>query len=287
MAVTYDPAQQHAIRTWDVEYRRDPARTLMARIYQPQGEGPFPVLLDVHGGAWNDQDRTANAPVDERLAASGLLVVAIDVRLAREAPYPGSVTDAHYAIRWLKAKARDWNGDPETLGALGSSSGGHVIELCAMRPHDPHYVVFPLPEAPDLDATLTYVIARSPISDPVARYEQARKMQRTTLIANSELYFRPWDTIMEGNPQRLLERGAAVALPPMFVLQGELDDNVLPAVQERFVATYRAAGGEIDYEVFPGAEHRWIVQPGLQTDRAIAMIKAFIARQLRAQQPVA
>jgi acetyl esterase/lipase len=287
MAVTYDPAQQHAIRTWDVEYRRDPARTLMARIYQPQGEGPFPVLLDVHGGAWNDQDRTANAPVDERLAASGLLVVAIDVRLAREAPYPGSVTDAHYAIRWLKAKARDWNGDPETLGALGSSSGGHVIELCAMRPHDPHYAVFPLPEAPDLDATLTYVIARSPISDPVARYEQARKMQRTTLIANSELYFRPWDTIMEGNPQRLLERGAAVALPPMFVLQGELDDNVLPAVQERFVATYRAAGGEIDYEVFPGAEHRWIVQPGLQTDRAIAMIKAFIARQLRAQQPVA
>jgi acetyl esterase len=287
MAVTYDPAQQHAIRTWDVEYRRDPARTLMARIYQPQGGGPFPVLLDVHGGAWNDQDRTANAPVDERLAASGLLVVAIDVRLAREAPYPSSVTDAHYAIRWLKARARDWNGDPETLGALGSSSGGHVIELCAMRPHDPHYAVFPLPEAPDLDATLTYVIARSPISDPVARYEQARKMQRTTLIANSELYFRPWDTIMEGNPQRLLERGEAVALPPMFVLQGELDDNVLPAVQERFVATYRAAGGEIDYEVFPGAEHRWIVQPGLQTDRAIAMIKAFIARQLRAQQPVA
>jgi acetyl esterase len=287
MAVTYDPAQQHAIRTWDVEYRRDPARTLMARIYQPQGGGPFPVLLDVHGGAWNDQDRTANAPVDERLAASGLLVVAIDVRLAREAPYPGSVTDAHYAIRWLKARARDWNGDPETLGALGSSSGGHVIELCAMRPHDPHYAVFPLPEAPNLDATLTYVIARSPISDPVARYEQARKMQRTTLIANSELYFRPWDTIMEGNPQRLLERGEAVALPPMFVLQGELDDNVLPAVQERFVATYRAAGGEIDYEVFPGAEHRWIVQPGLQTDRAIAMIKAFIARQLRAQQPVA
>lgn len=286
MAVTYDPAQQYAIRTWDVEYRRDPLRTLMARIYQPQGEGPFPVLLDVHGGAWNDQDRTANAPVDERLAASGLLVVAIDVRLAREAPYPGSVTDAHYAIRWLKAKARDWNGDPERLGALGSSSGGHVIELCAMRPHDPRYAVFPLPEAPDLDATLTYVIARSPISDPVARYEQAQKMQRASLIANSELYFRPWDTIVEGNPQRLIERGEAMALPPMFVLQGELDDNVLPAVQERFVATYRAAGGEIDYEVFPGAEHRWIVQPGPQTDRAIAMIKAFIARQLRLQQPV-
>jgi acetyl esterase len=286
MTVAYNPSQHHEIKVWDVECRRDPARTLMARVYQPQGEGPFPALLDVHGGAWNDQDRTANAPVDERLAASGLLVVAIDVRLAKEAPYPGSVADANYGIRWLKAKAREWNGDPETIGALGSSSGGHVIQLCAMRPHDPRYTMHPLPEAPQLDATLAYVVARSPISDPFARYEQAQRMQRETLIRNSQLYFNPWDTIFEGNPQRILERGEPGTLPPMFILQGELDDNVLPALQERFVATYRAAGGEIDYEVYPGADHRWIIQPGPQTDRAIAMIKAFIARQLRAQQPV-
>jgi acetyl esterase len=282
MTVSYDPSKRYEIKVWDLEYRRDPVRTLMARIYQPQGEGPFPVLLDVHGGAWNDQDRTANAPVDERLAASGILVVAIDVRLAREAPYPGSVADVNYGIRWLKAKAREWNGEPETLGALGSSSGGHVLELCAMRPHDARYTAYPLPEAPHLDATLMYVIARSPISNPLARYEQAQKMQRATLITNSELYFNPWDSIFDANPQRILERGEAVSLPPMFVLQGELDDNVLPAVQEHFVATYRAAGGKIDYEVFPGAEHRWIIQPGPQTDRAIDMIKAFIARQLRA-----
>jgi len=286
MTATYDPSQRYQLKVWDVEYRRDPVRTLLARIYQPQGEGPFPVLLDVHGGAWNDQDRTANAPVDERLAASGLLVAAIDVRLAREAPYPASVADVNYGIRWLKSKARDWNGDPSTLGALGSSSGGHVLELCAMRPHDARYTMFPLPKAPDLDATLTYVIARSPISNPLARYEQAQKMKRDTLIQNSELYFKPWDTIVEGNPQHILDRGEAVLMPPMFVLQGELDDNVLPAVQEHFVATYRASGGEIDYEVFPGAEHRWIIQPGPQTDRAIDMIKAFIARQLRVRSSV-
>ena len=69
MSVAYDPLGQYEIKVWDVEYRRDPVRTLMARIYQPQGPGPFPTLLDVHGGAWNDQDRTANAPVDEKLAA--------------------------------------------------------------------------------------------------------------------------------------------------------------------------------------------------------------------------
>ncbi len=78
MGIAYDPSGQYEIKVWDVEYRRDPVRTLMARIYQPQGEAPFPTLLDVHGGAWNAQDRTANALVDKRLAASGLLVVAID-----------------------------------------------------------------------------------------------------------------------------------------------------------------------------------------------------------------
>jgi alpha-beta hydrolase superfamily lysophospholipase len=155
-----------------------------------------------------------------------------------------------------------------------------------MRPHDPRYAAFPLLEAPHLDATLTYVVARSPISDPAARYEQAQKMQRETLIKNSKLYFNPWDTIFEANPQQILERGEPVTLLPMFILQGELDDNVLPAIQERFVTMYRAAGGEIDFEIFPGAEHRWIIQPGPQTDRAIEMIKMFIARQLRAQQVV-
>jgi acetyl esterase/lipase len=286
MAVAYNPSAQVEIKVWDVEYRRDPVRTLMARVYQPQGEGPFPVLLDVHGGAWNDQDRTANAPVDERLAASGILVVAIDVRLAREAPYPASVADVNYGIRWLKSKAREWQGDPETLGVLGSSSGGHVTQLNAMRPHDPRYTMYALPEAPGLDATVAYVLARSPISDPAARYEQAQKMQRASLIHNSEIYFKPWDTIFEGNPQQILERGEAVTLPPMFILQGALDDNVLPAVQERFVEAYRAAGGEIELEVYPGADHRWIIHPGPQTDRAIEMIKAFIARQLRTRQPV-
>ena len=81
-----------------------------------------------------------------------------------------------------------------------------------MRPRDPRYTAHPLLEARNLDATLTYVIARSPISDPVARYEQAKKMQRENLIKASENYFKPWESIFEGNPQRILERGRAVVL---------------------------------------------------------------------------
>jgi acetyl esterase/lipase len=281
MTTAYNPSNHYEIKVWDVEFRRDPTRTLMARIYQPQDEGPFPALLDLHGGAWNNQDRTANAPMDENLAASGILVVAIDLRLAPEAPYPASVVDANYGIRWLKAKAREWRGDPGTVGALGSSSGGHVIELCALRPEDPRYNAHSLPEAPSVDATLKYVVARSPVSDPFARYQQAERRQWQEMIQNSKIYFNPWETIYEGNPQLILERREKVSLPPLFILQGELDDNVLPSVQERFAATYRAAGGQCELEVFAGSEHRWVAKPGPQTDRAYEMIKAFIARQLR------
>jgi acetyl esterase len=282
MAASYNPASRFEIKTWDVEFRRDPVRTLMARIYQPQGDGPFPTLLDLHGGAWNNQDRTANASMDEKLAASGILVVAVDLRIAPEAPYPASVADANYGVRWLKAKAREWNGDPATVGALGSSSGGHVVELCAMRPHDPRYNAHVLPQTPGVDATLAYVATRSPVSDPFARHQQAEKMAREEMMQNTKTYFNPWETIFEGNPQLILERGEPVTLPPLLILQGELDDNVLPAVQQKFAESYRAAGGECHLEIFPGSEHQWVRKPGPQTDRAIEMVKSFIDRQLRA-----
>jgi acetyl esterase len=280
MKVAYDPTDRFEINVWDTEFRRTPTRTLMARVYQPNGAGPFPVLLDLHGGAWNNQDRKANAPMDESLASSGILVVAIDLTLAPEAPYPASVQDANYGVRWLKHKAREWNGDPETIGALGSSSGGHVVELCAMRPHDPYYSVHTLGEAPQLDATLNYVATRSPVSDPYARYLNAEKLGRDEMVQNSKTYFNPWDTIHDGNPQEILDRGDQAKLPPLLIMQGELDDNVRPAVQEKFVTSYRAAGGECQYEVFAGCEHLWIREPGPQTDRAYATLKTFIARQL-------
>ena len=283
MSTGYNPSDHYEITVWDVEFRRDPARTLMARIYQPRGDGPFPALLDLHGGAWNNQDRTANAAMDKRLAASGILVVAIDLRLAPEAPYPASVADANYGIRWLKAKAREWKGDPATVGALGSSSGGHVIELCAMRPDDARYNSHRSSEMPQADATLAYVATRSPVSDPFARFQQAEKMKRLEMIQNTKTYFNPWETIFDGNPQHILDRGEAVSLPPLLIMQGELDDNVLPSVQERFASAYRAAGGECELEIFAGCEHMWVKEPGPQTDRAIETVKNFIARQLRAR----
>jgi acetyl esterase len=283
MTIAYNPASHFEIKTWDVEFRRAPKRTLMARIYQPQGAGPFPVLLDLHGGAWNNKDRTANTMMDESLARTGILVVAIDLTRAPEAPYPASVQDANYGVRWLKFKAREWNGDAATIGALGSSSGGHEVELLALRPNDPRYNAIKLAEAPHLDATVNYIATRSPVSNPYERYLNAERLGRDEMMQNSKSYFNPWETIHEANPQEILDRGEKVTLPPLLIMQGELDDNVRPAVQEKFANSYRSAGGDCQYELFAGCEHLWIDEPGLMTDRAHEMVKSFIAKQLRAK----
>jgi len=278
---SYNPAAKFEITVSEVEYRRTAAgRSLMARIYQPKGPGPFPTVLDLHGGAWNAKDRHAEEPMDRALASSGLLVVAVDLTLAPEAPYPASVQDANYAVRWLKWKAASWNGDPSKVGVYGSSSGGHVAELLGMRPRDPRYNAIALREAPNVDATIAYIATRSPISDPVARFENAEKLKRDAMVKNHTTYFKPWDAIHESNPIEILQRHEPAGLVPLLIMQGALDDNMLPAAQAKFVAAYRAAGGQCDYEVFEGSEHEWVATPGPQTDRARDMVKAFIARQL-------
>jgi len=283
MKTAYDPAAMFELKVSDVEFRRTPAgRQLMARIYQPQGPGPLPTVLDLHGGAWRRKDRLAEEPMDRAIAASGVLVVAIDLRLSEEAPYPASVQDANYGVRWLKSRAAEWNGDPAQIGVYGSSSGGHVAQLLAMRARDARYNAIALPAAPRLDATVAYVATRSPISDTWARFQQAERMKREGMIENNRIYFNPWETIHEGNPQEILERREPVSLVPMLIMQGALDDNVLPAVQEKFAATYKAAGGVCELTVFEGSEHEWVAKPGPQTDRAREMVKAFIARQLTA-----
>jgi len=279
----YNPAAKFELKVNEVEFRRNAGgRMLMARIYQPQGKGPFPTLLDLHGGAWNNKDRRAEEPMDRAVAASGVLVVAIDMTLAPEAPYPACVQDANYGVRWLKSKAAGWNGDPSRLGVFGSSSGGHVAELLAMRPRDVRYNAIPLPSAPDADATVAYVATRSPISDTFARFQNAEEKKRENMMKNNKTFFVPWETIHESNPQEILERHEQVTLVPLLIMQGALDDNVLPTVQEKFAATYRAAGGQVDFHVFPDSDHEWVAKPGPQTDRAREMVKAFIARNLKA-----
>src|ERR1700680_3242723 len=189
----YNPAAIFGVKVSEVEYRRTKAgRQLMARIYEPAGRGPFPTVLDLHGGGWNAKDRKAEEPMDRAIAESGLLVVAVDLTVAPEAPYPACVQDANYAVRWLKTKAQTWNGDTAKIGVYGSSTGGHVAELLAMRPRDRRYNAIALAGAPNIDATVAYIATCSPISNTFARYENAERRSNASMVKKKNRFLVPW-----------------------------------------------------------------------------------------------
>ncbi|HZT48666.1 MAG TPA: alpha/beta hydrolase, partial [Hyphomicrobiaceae bacterium] len=134
----------HDVTVEDVEYLRHGGSPLLMRLFQPKGAGPFPLMIDLHGGAWCSQDRTADAPFNEALARSGVVVAALDFRMPPVAGYPASLADINYATRWLKARAGDLKARAGRVGMIGISSGGHQAMLAAMRPRDARYAAIPL-----------------------------------------------------------------------------------------------------------------------------------------------
>jgi len=135
----------HDIAVEDVEYTRHGDTPLLARLYRPKGAGPFPIMVELHGGAWCRQDRLADTVIHESLARSGVIVAALDFRQPPVAPYPASFQDIHLGIRWLKAKAHELGSRPDMVGSMGNSSGGHQAMLLGMRPFDPRYAALPGP----------------------------------------------------------------------------------------------------------------------------------------------
>ena len=142
-SVEYNPVARFDVETTDLVYLEHESGSLEATIYQPQGKGPFPGLLNVHGGRWFLNDRSEDHSMNLALASRGIVVVAVDFRLAPQHPYPAQIVDANYATRWMKAQARQFNIDPASVGAMGCSSGGHTVALNGMRPKDPRYASLP------------------------------------------------------------------------------------------------------------------------------------------------
>src|SRR5437870_13802782 len=84
-------AKPHDFDVDDVEYLRHGDKPLLARVFKPRGEGPFPALVECHGGAWCQSDRLTELLRHEAMASHGIVSIALDFRSGNEAPYPASV----------------------------------------------------------------------------------------------------------------------------------------------------------------------------------------------------
>ncbi len=281
----------------DVEYLRHGDKPLLARIYKPRGQGPFPALVECHGGAWCQSDSLTEALRHKHMASHGIVSIALDFRSGNEDPYPASVQDINYAIRWAKANARELKTRPDLVGISGQSSGGHLAMLVAMRPHDARYAAIPLPAGtPAQDATVRCVVMSWPVINPLSRYRHAKRA-----VANGEAWAKPmiprhdsyWKSeanMAEASPTLMLERGEKLQLPPAVWFQGRDDtahdykdpESGFPGNEpQRFTAAYKKAGGDIALEYIAMARHAGhspdLTQTGDMFDRMVSFVGRHIA----------
>ncbi|HEX3884003.1 MAG TPA: alpha/beta hydrolase [Stellaceae bacterium] len=265
---------RHEVETRDLEYRPG----LAARVYRPSGEGPFPALVEVHGGAWASGDRLNNAPIAVALAKSGIVVLSIDFRMPPAHRYPASIADINYATRWLKAHAGEFGSRRDLVGGLGTSSGAHQLLLSLLKPADTRYAALPLAEAPGEDASLPWVVLCWPISDPLARYRMVKEKGNTRIVESHDAYWASEAEMSEGSPQRIVDSGEAGSLPPAILLQGTADDNVTPDMADNLTAAWRAKGGAVELHKFDGQPHTFVPRdPGSEASkRACELMRDFV-----------
>ena len=253
----------YAFTTESVEYIRHGATAQMAQLYLPSGDGPFPMVIDLHGGAWSQGDLADSDERDRVLAASGIVVASINFRHAGDG-YPTSLADINYAVRWMKANAAKFRGRADRVGLSGTSSGGHLGMLAAMRPADPRYAQILSPAGwPAVDATVQAIVMQWPVINPISRYRHARRLRDSAnppawignIPERHELYWKSEAAMSEGNPMLILEQGESVLTPPTLWIQGQPDqthdyrDPESPMELNealRFSHNYRKAGGYIE-----------------------------------------
>ncbi len=246
----------------DVEYLRHGETPLLARLFKPQGSGPFPIMVELHGGAWVRGDRMNGNVANEELAKNGVIVAALDFRVPPVASYPASLADIHYGIRWCKTQAEAWNGRGDSIGAMGTSSGAHQAMLLGMRPHDSRYAALPSSNgSAEVDGTLGCVIMCSPVIDPLGRYHYAKGLRQDVtppagmaerVVPMHDMYWETEDAMAEAAPGRMLARGERTALPPTLCMARLYEEGHPRPDLDEFIMQYRKAGGQIDVTIYDG-----------------------------------
>lgn len=115
--------------TRDVAYAQRGETELKADVYSPEGPGPFPGVLVVHGGAWAGGNKSHMERVSRLIAGHDYTVVAINYRLAPQHPFPAQIEDCKTAVRWMRTNSAEYKIDPSQIAGYGYSAGGHLVTL--------------------------------------------------------------------------------------------------------------------------------------------------------------
>ena len=252
-------------------------------VLPPESGARVPLVVFLHGGGWRMGSRHSVGPAYaasgpfEQLAQAGIAVASIDYRLSGEATWPAQLHDAKAAVRWLRSRAAELGIDADRIAAWGESAGGHLAELLGLTADDA-----------DLEGDVGITGCSSAVAAVVAWYapsdvaavatdtgaDPADPSTREALLLGAPAADVP-DIAAQASPITHVAAGA----PPFLLLHGAAD-RFIPCVQsERLHAALVDAGVDVEFEVFPGADHMWMGSADAP-QRALDRTTDYLLRQL-------
>jgi len=238
------------------------AGNIPARIYTPDGPGPFPVIVYYHGGGWVIADKQVYDGGARGLAKqANAIVVSSDYRRAPEAKFPASHDDAFAAYKWAAENAASINGDPKRLALAGESAGGNMAISTAVAVRDAGLVkpthilaVYPVAQTGNLN-TKSYVDSATakPLNKPMIEWFV------------DKLLAKPEDKM---DPRLDVVHAKLAGLPPVTIINAQIDP--LREDGAMMQAALKKAGVKVDRKVYDGVTHEFFGMAAVVKDAADA-----------------
>jgi acetyl esterase len=228
-----EPAKQAvvpALRT-DIEFAKVANVSLTLDAFVPEGPGPFPTCILVHGGGFVRGDKqTYIKPLFAPLSEAGFTWFTINYRLAPEHRWPDCAEDVETAVRWVKSHAKEYKVDVRWIALIGESAGGHLVSYVGARSG----------KELGLAAVVPFYAPHDLEFQVKNRNALGESMQG--LFGLTELNDDAWKRLREASPSTYARAG----MPPYLLIHGDKDPQVPYAQSMRFQEQMKAAGNSCE-----------------------------------------
>ncbi len=255
----------------DVVYATPGGLELKLDAYLPDGAGPHPAVVVIHGGSWRSGDKLQLAIHALAFARAGVAAFSIDYRLAPRHKWPAQILDCAAAVRWVRANAGKLRVDPERIGAFGYSAGGHLAALLGASPDGAWREADTPADAPS--ARVAAVVAGGAPCD----FTDVGPSSRTFVFLVGKTRAEAPDVYEKMSPVT----HATADDPPMLFVHGGADLAVGLDEPRGMIAALERVGVPADIVVLAGAGHIAAAIHPTGIDRATR----FLVERLAAKEP--